>query len=112
VQVEISGRHVEVTDGMEKHIQRHIGKLSRYDDQIQHVEVILACDSGNHAVEILAKCHRTTLVAEAGGHDMYNSIDQAFAKLEHQVARLHDKLVHKKARDAQRASENNKTASG
>ena len=110
MQVEISGRHVEVTDGMEKHIWRHVGKLSRYDDQMQYVEVILAYDSGNHAVELVARCHRTTLVAEAAGHDMYSSIDQAFAKLEHQVGRLHDKLVHKKARDAQQASEENRTS--
>ena len=110
MQVEISGRHVEVSDGMDKHIRRHLEKLSRYADYVQHVEAIVAFDSGNHKMELVAKCPRATLVAEASSHDMYGSIDQAFAKLEHQIARYHDKLVHRKARGGQQASEENRTS--
>ena len=42
---------------------------------------MLAADSGNQMVEIIAKYHRANLVAEATGHDMYRSIDEAFAKI-------------------------------
>jgi len=47
-------------------------------------------------------------VAEASSYDMYASIEQAFCKMEQEVRRFHDKLIHGKARKAQKASEKNK----
>lgn len=99
--VQIAGRHVEVTEAMEEQIRENIEKLTRFDDKIQYVTVTLDVDAGNQLVEILAKCHRADLVAEARGHDMYKCIDGAFAKLQRQVTRLHDKLVSHKNRSGQ-----------
>ena len=93
MEVEITGRHMEVTEPMSRHIHEHIEKLPRFDDKIQYLTVMLDIDSGNPLVEIIAKCHRTDLIAEAGGHDMYQSIDEAFAKMRRQITRLHDKRV-------------------
>jgi len=106
--VQISGRHLEVTEAMEKHIRSRIEKLPRYEDQIRSVRVILELDSDNHKAEVIAKCHKSTLVAEASSYDMYASIEQAFCKMEQEVRRFHDKLIHGKARKAQKASEKNK----
>ena len=106
--VQITGRHVEVTEPMEEHIRQHVEKLPRYDSKIQYLTVRLDVDSGNQLVEIVAKCHRADLVAEGKGHDIYQSIDEAFAKIGRQIARYHDKLVRNKARAAQRASEERK----
>ena len=106
--VTISGRHMEVTDAMESHIRERIGKLPRFDDRIQAVSVTLASDAGEEQIEVIAKCHRNVLVAEARSHDMYDSIDEAFAKLERRVARLHDKLVDRHSREAQRAAEHDR----
>ena len=68
----------------------------------------LDMESRSQLVEIIAKCHRATLVAEARSHDMYRSIDAAFDKLERQIIRYHDRMVHDRARAAQRASVNNR----
>jgi ribosomal subunit interface protein len=78
---------------MAKHINDHIEKLPRFDERIQYMKVMLDMDNGSPLVEIIAKCHRTDLVAEARGHDMYQSIDEAFAKMRRQISRLHDKIV-------------------
>ncbi len=93
MEVEITGKHVEVTEPMSRHINDHIEKLPRFDEHIQYMTVMLDVDNGSPAVEIIAKCHRTDLVAEARGHDMYQSIDEAFAKMRRQISRLHDKIV-------------------
>jgi putative sigma-54 modulation protein len=93
VEVEITGRHMEVTEPMARHINDHVEKLPRFDERIQYMTVMLDMDNGNALVEIIAKCHRTDLVAEARGHDMYQSIDEAFAKMRRQINRLHDKIV-------------------
>jgi ribosomal subunit interface protein len=102
VEVEIAARHVEVTEPIKRHIQQQIDKLPRFAELIRHLTVKLVVDSGSHFVEILARCRRADLVAEARAHDMYQSIDQAFAKVERRLARHHDKLVNNRARDAQR----------
>ncbi|MCK4374669.1 MAG: ribosome-associated translation inhibitor RaiA [Candidatus Brocadiae bacterium] len=102
--VEITGRHIEVTEPMERHIRQRIEKLPPFADKVQYLTVRLKMEAGNQLVEITAKCGRTDLLAQAGSHDMYQSIDDAFAKLERQLARYHDKRVNR-ARAAQRASE-------
>ncbi len=90
---------------MDRHIRQHIEKLPRLDEKIQYLTVTLEVDSGDQLVEIIAKCHRADLVAEARGHDMYESIDEAFAKMERQITRYHDKLVNHRGRQGQRGPE-------
>ena len=110
MQIDITGRHVEVTETMEAHIRQHIDKLPRFDDRLQYVNVTLNMESGNQFCEVIVKCHKADLVAEATSHDMYQSIDEAFGKMERRVARMHDKLVSNRSRAAQQASEGDKRA--
>lgn len=110
MEVRISGRHVDVTDVMQGHIRNRIDRLPRFDDQIQAVTVTLMRDARGDRVEVIAKCHRSTLVANARSHDMYQSIEEAFEKVERQIARLHDKIVSK--HKAQQAARMNRERSG
>ena len=105
MEVEISGRHFEVTVALEKHVRQHIEKLPRFDDRIHSLTVILGVESATKKVEVIANCYHSVLVAEAEGHDMYDAVGQAFTKMEHQIMRLHDKLTSGRARVRQRASE-------
>jgi putative sigma-54 modulation protein len=108
VNIEITGRHFEVTPPMEKHIRQHIDKLPRLDDHIQYLTVTLNVESDRQRCEVQAKVHRSDLFADAVSHDMYESIDNAFSKIERQIRQLHDKIVSKRARAAQQAAENNR----
>lgn len=110
MEVEVTGRHVEVTRPMTEHIQRRAARLPRFDDRIHYLRVTLNMESDVQHVEIVARCHRSDIVAEARSHDMYQSIEAAFDKTERQIARLHDKLVSKSLRAAQRASQRNRRA--
>lgn len=102
--VEITGRHFKVTDAMESHIRQRIDHLPKFAENVQYIEVLLDVDSGNQLVEVIAKSGHADLVAEARSHDMYKSIDEAFAKMERQLTRYHDKIVNGRSREAQRAS--------
>jgi putative sigma-54 modulation protein len=108
VDVEITGRHVKVTDAMESHIRQRIEHLPKFADSVQYIEVMLDVDSGNQMVEVIAKCGRADLVAEAKSHDMYQSIDDAFARIERQLTRYHYKVVNGRSRGAQKASRESK----
>ena len=92
--VQIAGRHVQVTEAMESHIWQQVEKLPPFADKVQYLSVTLAVDAGSQLAEILAKSHRADFVAQASSHDMYESIDQAFQKLARQLKRQHDKLVN------------------
>lgn len=105
MEVEITGRHIEVTEPMQRHIGQQIEKLPPFADRIQYLTVRLEAGSGNQLVEIVARCPRANFVAQAKGHDMYQSIDEAFAKMERQLARHHDRLVDHRPGEAQRAAE-------
>ena len=70
MEVTISGRHIEVTDTMEKHVWEHIDRLPRFDDQIHTVSVTLERESGGEHVELIAKYHKSVLVADARGHEL------------------------------------------
>jgi ribosomal subunit interface protein len=87
---------------MDAHIRAQIEKLPPFAEKAQYVSVTLSVDSGNQVVEIIARSGRTDFVAQASSHDMYQSIDDAFEKLERQFARQHDKLVHGRAREGQK----------
>jgi len=97
---------------MERHIRQRIEKLPRWAEIVQYFTVTLRKDSGSLMAEIIAKCPRADLVVEATSHDMYQSIDDAFSKMEHRLTRYHDKLVNGRARKAQRASEVDKRPDG
>jgi len=101
VDVEITGRHVDVTQVMRDHISQHVAKLPRFDGNIQYITVTLALDSGAQFVEIIAKCHRADLVAQSKGHDMYRCIEEAFARMQRQIIRHHDKVTSHKPKAAQ-----------
>lgn len=106
--VTISGRHMEMTDTMEDHIREHVEKLPRLDDQIQSVTVTLDDNAAGDEVEVIAKCHRQVLVTKSSSHDLYASIDEAFSRMERRIRKLHDKLVERRSREAQKAARRQK----
>jgi ribosomal subunit interface protein len=96
---------MDVTDWMEKRIAEHVDKLPRLDGHITRLTITLARDAAGEQIEIIARCHRSTLVATAVGHDLYAAMEEAFARIERQITRLHGKLISRHAREAQRAAE-------
>ncbi len=105
MEITLSGRHVEVTDAMERRIRGRIDKLPRFDDQIRNITVTVSRDAGGYHLEIIAKCHGTVLVTNGQGQEVYDSIEEAFSKMERRIARSHEKLINKHSREAKHASE-------
>jgi putative sigma-54 modulation protein len=94
----ITGRHIDITDAMRKYAQEKTGKLPRYYDSINHVEVIVdGGDGGNICVEIIARGeHSNVFVATESGDDAYQCIDIAVHKLERQLTRKKSKERNKR----------------
>ena len=95
MEINIIGRHIEITAAIRDYAQNKVGKLPRYYDRIQAIEVVAdrANHHNNYEVEIIVQVERSEpFVAKGVGGDLYACIDESADKLERQLAE------HKKKR--------------
>lgn len=90
--IQITGRHLEITDSMKDYAMEKVSKIERFTDRIIDVNLIMDIQKLDHRVEIVAKFNHTKITATAVSTDMYASIDKAVAKLEAQIRRYKSKL--------------------
>jgi putative sigma-54 modulation protein len=93
--INITGRHVEITDELRDHsqsrIEREFSEFKHY--RIENVHVILNIEKHRHIAELVVKApHQSIVEAKAEGHDMYASIDDAIAKCVKQMRKWLDKV--------------------
>lgn len=92
--VQVTGRHVQVTDAMKNYAIEKISKLERLAPRIIDVTVIMDIQRYQHKVEIIMKYGPTLITSKSSTPDMYISVDQAVSKLEAQLkkylSRIHE----------------------
>lgn len=96
--VVITGRHFDVTEGIKTHINDKIVKLDKFYHKILEAHVILSVEKFRHVVEITVIGKQIKVTATETTSDMYASIDKAIASLEKQLRKLHDKVKEHRVR--------------
>ncbi|RMF78395.1 MAG: ribosome-associated translation inhibitor RaiA [Nitrospirae bacterium] len=94
----ISARHMELTDGLRSHVEERCAKLTRLLDDQSRIHVTLSVERNLQIADIIAKGPRTLFQAQERSDDMYLSIDRATTKVERQLRRHRDKRKEQKAR--------------
>jgi putative sigma-54 modulation protein len=91
--ITISGKHIEITESIKKHVEEKASKLPKYYDSINQIEVIIdGSQGGSTSVEVIARAeHSGTFVGTETGEDAYRCIDMAIHKLERQLRRAKSK---------------------
>jgi len=90
--VVITGRHFEVTEGIKSHINEKIVKLDKFYHKILEAHVILSVEKFRHIAEITVIGKHIKVTATETTSDMYASIDMAIDSLEKQLRKLHDRI--------------------
>ena len=92
----ISGKNIEVTEGIKAAIEEKLGRLDKYlvDDTI--VNVTLSVQKGRQKIEVTIPMKGHIIRAEEGSEDMYVSIDLVVDVIERQIRRYKKKLIDKK----------------
>jgi putative sigma-54 modulation protein len=90
--IQITGRHIEVTDSMKDYAMEKLSKIERFMNRIIDVAVIVDIQKLDHRVEMILKAGNLKLTSSASSTDMYASIDKAVNKLEHQILRYKSKM--------------------
>ena len=95
--VTVSSRHMEVTPPLKQYAEQKAGKLTKYYDRIQEVEVVI--DNGKDAtrVEMIVNAeHKNMFIAHHSDGDAYACIDMCIDKLERQLTDHKDKIRNRK----------------
>ena len=96
--ITLSGKHLEITPAIRTYAEEKAGRLQKYYDLIQEIEVVLDGSADKtRRVEIIVNAeHKNTFVATADGEDLYGCIDQVIHKLERQLTDHKDRFRNRK----------------
>ncbi|MCR4802796.1 MAG: ribosome-associated translation inhibitor RaiA [Lachnospiraceae bacterium] len=92
----ISGKNIDVTEGLKGAIYEKIGKLERYFTESTEVQVTFSVEKDVQKVEITIPMKGTIIRAEEESNDMYVSIDLVEEIIERQLRRHKNKLVERR----------------
>jgi len=98
--VVITGRHFDITEGIKAHVNDRIVKLDKFFHKILEAHVILSVEKLAHITEITVIGKHFKLTATETTSDMYASIDAAVNSLEKQLKKLHDKIKEHRVRSS------------
>jgi len=93
MQLNLTGRHVELTDSLRDYINTKFAKLERHSDHINNVHVILDVEKLNQKAEATIYVSGAELFASTEHQDMYAAIDSLIDKLDRQVIKHKEKLA-------------------
>lgn len=103
--LEVIGRHIDVTAEIRDVVTRRAEKLEKFFDRIHGLRVIIAAEGSNNQVEFVAHLVKSDMVvAKAAAADLYTAIESAAEKLEHQLRRYKEKLRDHRAKGEEPAA--------
>ena len=92
----ISGKNIDVTEGLKSAIYDKIGKLERYFTPETEIHVTLSVEKDRQKIEITIPMKGNVVRAEQVSTDMYASIDLVEEVIERQLRKYKNKLVEMK----------------
>ena len=95
--IEITGRHVDVTDSMRDYAEKRLAKLTAEFDRVDKIHMILDIQKFTHTAEVVVHARRHIMLeAKEKSENMYASIDLVVDKIEKQLRKSIDKRVEHK----------------
>ena len=91
--IQITGRHLEVTQAIQDYFKSKFEKVERHFDHITNVHAVLTIEKPNHIVEatVHAAGH-ADLFAQGKAENMYAAIDALMDKLDRQILKHKAKI--------------------
>jgi len=92
----ITGRNIEITEGLKAAVYEKIGKLERYFSPDTEVHVTLSVQKDNQKIEVTIPVRGNIIRSEQVSSDMYVSIDLVEEIIERQLKRYKNRLISQK----------------
>lgn len=89
----ISGKNIDVTEGLKSAIYEKIGKLERYFTPETELHITLSVEKDRQKIEVTIPVKGSIIRAEQVSNDMYVSIDLVEEIIERQLKKYKNKLI-------------------
>lgn len=96
MKITISGKNIDVTEGLRAAVQDKLGKLERYFTPDTEVIVTLSVEKERQKIEVTIPVKGNIIRSEQVSNDMYMSIDLVEEVIERQLRKYKTKIVDKK----------------
>ncbi|MEO1953264.1 MAG: ribosome-associated translation inhibitor RaiA [Campylobacterales bacterium] len=94
--ISITGRHIDLTDGIKTHVNSSIETLSKYNMDIISINVIVSTHTKkgkeHSTVEyVINLAHKNSIIIKQSDSDLYAAIDMATERASKAMRRMHDR---------------------
>lgn len=96
----ISGKNIEVTDGLKTAIYDKLGRLEKFFTEDTDVQITFSVEKERQKIEVTIPMKGHIIRAEQASDDMYVSIDMVEEVIERQITRYKKKIVDKEQNSA------------
>ncbi len=96
MRITISGRNIELTDGLKAAVEEKIGKLEKYFTPETDVYVTLSVEKERQKIEVTIPVKGNIIRSEQVSNDMYVSIDLVEEIIERQLKKYKNKIIAQK----------------
>ena len=103
MQIEVTGRHVEVTESMRTYVVKKMERTVRHFDKLIDANYVLSVEKLRHSAEATLRVPGTDIHAEATAEDMYAAIDALADKLDRLVKKRKEKAADHHAEEGRAA---------
>ena len=101
MQIIISGRNVDVTDGIRGHIEERFDRISKFEPRASRVEVTLAEEKNRSIAEaVMSVDGAGTMVAKAEAAEVRTAVDRLYDKLSRRARKERERRRNHKAPSA------------
>ncbi len=85
MQVMVTFRHVEPTDGLRQHAEEKVQRVHKYLRRPIEAHVTLSVEKQRHIAEVQVSANHLNITATEETGDLYSAIDLAMSKIERQI---------------------------
>jgi len=98
MKVEISSRHMDMTDALKSYVEAGLEKLHTHFNQVLKADAVLIVEKNRHIAEITLHANGIRIHSKESSSDMYASVDAVLGKLDKQVRKYKDRINNHKPR--------------
>lgn len=92
----ISGRNIDITDGLRNAVEDKLGKLEKFFTDDTEIHVTLSVEKERQKIEVTIPVKGNIIRSEQVSNDMYVSIDLVEEIIERQLRKYRKKIIDKK----------------
>ncbi len=93
MRITITGRNIELTDGLKNAVEEKLSKLEKYFNDDQIANVTLSVEKERQKIEVTIPVKGSIIRSEQVSNDMYVSIDLVEEVIERQLKKYRHKLI-------------------